>query len=195
MKFKKNIEELEIRGKLFKIDTDFRTWISLEKEVTEAKNDEDSFKPLLNFALSQNLPICRETFDEILSFFVCGKKKENSSGSESHQEPSIDFEKDEELIFCAFLTQYRINLRADYLHWWDFMAMLNGLTEEHTICKIMGYRTMDLSKIDKKLRPEYQKLKDKYSLTKKHFATLEDRNNALRERVKKIQKEVEKRGK
>lgn len=195
MEYLRNKEELEIRGIKYPIDTDFRTWISFEKKIS-TESEEESVKTMLTFAVNANLPICRESFDEILSFFMCGKKIEenndkNKSASSNNSEIAVDFIADEALIYAAFKAQYGIDLRKDCLHWWDFIALFNGLTEEHLICKIMSYRTIDLDKVDKHIRPEYKKLKDKYSLTRKHFNTVEERNEALKNRIKKIQKEVE----
>lgn len=197
MDYLRNKEELKIQGVNYPINTDFREWISFEKKIA-TESEEESIKRMLEFAVNANLPICRETFDEILSFFMCGKKfDENSSKNSGNQttsskaETAVDFFVDEPLIFSAFKAQYGIDLRKDYLHWWDFIALFNGLTEEHLICKIMGYRTIDLDKVDKSIRPEYKKLKDKYSLNAKHYATAEERNEALKNRIKKIQREVE----
>lgn len=199
MEYLRNKKELEIRGVKYPIETDFRYWISFEKTAT-AESEDESIKKMLEFAAKAKLPICRECFDEILSFFMCGKKadaegEKNKNSSSASTEKAIDFIVDEPLIYAAFKAQYGIDLRADYLHWWDFIALLNGLTEEHLICKIMGYRTMDLNKVDKSIRPEYKKLKDKYSLTRKRYNSLEARNEALKNRMKKIQREVEKNSK
>lgn len=76
------------------------------------------------------------------------------------------YEFDDELIYSAFKTQYKIDLQdIDYLHWWKFKAMFNGLNEDNKIIEVMGYREMDLSKIkDKKEKARYKKLKELYAL-------------------------------
>ena len=64
------------------------------------------------------------------------------------------------------MSQYKIDLYSiDYLHWWKYKALFKGLTEDNEIVKIMGYRSMDLSKIkDKEQKEHYKKLKKMYAL-------------------------------
>ena len=53
----------------------------------------------------------------------------------------------------------------EYLHWWKFKSLFEGLNEENQICKIMGYRSIDLSKIkDKEERKRYKKIKQQWAL-------------------------------
>lgn len=52
------------------------------------------------------------------------------------------------LIFTVlFLEQYGMDLTQErQLHWWKFRALFQGLGEHTTFCKIMAYRSMELSK-------------------------------------------------
>ena len=145
--------------------------------------------------LSQGLPVNEDAFRAVLDFFLCGEipkntaKKQNMSRKETI---AFDFEKDEQLIFAAFMSKYGINLRKiKHLHWWDFMAMFNGLQDEK-ICEIIGYRTIDTSKMSKEEKARYRKLKEMYSLddTRKHYSSLQERDNAIINRFKRLQKEV-----
>ena len=61
------------------------------------------------------------------------------------------YEHDADLIYTAFLDQYRLDLNdIDYLHWFKFKAMFEGLKSDNKICEIMGYRAIDVSKIKDK---------------------------------------------
>ena len=82
MDYLRNKEELKIQGVNYPINTDFREWISFEKKIA-TESEEESIKRMLEFAVNANLPICRETFDEILSFFMCGKKIDENSSKNS----------------------------------------------------------------------------------------------------------------
>ena len=64
------------------------------------------------------------------------------------------------------MQQYKIDLNSiEYMHWWKFKALFEGLTENTQIVKIMGYRAMDLSKIkDKEEKKRYKKLQREYAL-------------------------------
>lgn len=70
------------------------------------------------------------------------------------------------MIYTAFKTQYNIDLEEiEFLHWWKFKAMFNGLKSDNKIVEIMGYRAIDLSKIkDKEEKKRYKELKRIYAL-------------------------------
>ena len=80
------------------------------------------------------------------------------------------FEQDDFLIYSAFMEQYHIDLNEANLHWWKFKAMFDGLNDDILFSKVMGYRSIDLSKIeDKKQREHYAKLQ-------KHWALVDSRS-------------------
>ena len=64
------------------------------------------------------------------------------------------------------MDQYSIDLQdIEYLHWWKFKAMFKSLKEDNEIVKIMGYRSMDLSKIkDKEQKSYYKKMQELYKI-------------------------------
>lgn len=111
----------------------------------------------------------QKAIDDILWFYKCAKeenvdKKSNKDKKEAKQIYSYEF--DDELIYDAYRDQYGINLqRIDYLHWWEFRAMFEGLKEDNKIVQIMGYRAMDISKIkDKEEKKYYKQLQKQYAL-------------------------------
>ncbi len=176
--YKKNPDSLLIGGREYRINTDFRVWMQINLR-SAGKTEQETAKVVHDFIISQGLPNTEESFRAVLDFYSCGKKEENV---ENGKERAFDFEKDEDLIFAAFLSQYHVNLRTDFLHWWDFMAMFAGLAEEHVIVKIMGIRTMDTSKMPKEQKAHYDKLKARYSLGAKsrgkRYSSIEERNAA-----------------
>lgn len=194
MKYSKPDNTLHICGKAYEINTDFRVWAEFSDKISTA-SEKDIFTVMLEFLSFQGLPLSKQSLTAVLAFFRCGNEdkdenehRHNSEGSEK----AVDFEKDMELITAAFRAQYNIDLRRDYLHWWDFVAMFKGLYDYHTISKIMQYRTIDLSKTDKQHRAAYKKLKEKYSLDDKklHCKSLRERDDAMRQKIRRIQKEV-----
>ena len=77
-----------------------------------------------------------------------------------------DFDVDSALFYAAFLTQYRIDLNEiDYLHWWKFMAMFEGLSREHEIERIMQIRNTDIASIENlKERQRMMRLQERYRI-------------------------------
>lgn len=170
-----------VGGRDIPIDTNFRTCIIYELMMQDRDLDkiektisalnlfyEDCFDYVTSSAES-----VEEAVEQIIWFYTCGKPPKKPQPGEPPPPPSIktrrrehDFEVDAPLIYAAFLAQYRVDLQeTDYLHWWQFHAMFQGLAEDHQIVKIMGYRTLDLSHIkNKEEKRRLSRLQNKYAL-------------------------------
>lgn len=155
-----------------KLRTDFRESIKFELLMQDTKLDEQTkitqALKLYYFNVSkiQNL---KEAVEDILWFYSCGRKQQKvdeNKSEEKNNKQIYSYEFDDEYIYSAFMEQYKIDLNSiKYLHWWKFKALLNSLNENTQFVKIMGYRSVDLSKIkDKDMKANYEKLKKQYAL-------------------------------
>lgn len=161
--------KVEIEGTEYKINTDFRTSILFELLM---QDNEISEEDKIIHALELYYPICplniNEAIEQILWFYRCGKDiigtKGTGKGRSATQIYSFDY--DDDYIYAAFMDQYNIDLQdIEYLHWWKFKAMFKALKEDNEIVKIMGYRSIDISKIkDKDQKTYYKKMKDLYKI-------------------------------
>ena len=90
----------------------------------------------------------------------------NEKGAKSSNgEKVFDFCCDKNLIYAAFLQQYRINLFYDKLHWWEFLSLLSCLDENTALMRVIGYRSVDCSKIkDENKKRFFRKMKKRYQL-------------------------------
>lgn len=164
-------DSVEIDGIEYELHSDFRTSILFEMLMFD-ENVDDEEKVIC--ALELYYSVCPENIDEAIEkilWFYRGGKEVNSytSGGKGKSVRNVyNFEYDDEYIFAAFLDQYNVDLQdIDYLHWWKFKAMFKALKEDNEIVKIMGYRSMDISKIkDKEQREHYKKLKKMYEIPK-----------------------------
>ena len=78
----------------------------------------------------------------------------------------MNFSCDEGLIYAAFMEQYGIDLYMVNLHWWSFMNLLNGLSDDTVFMKIVGYRSVKCESIkNKEMKKFYRKMKNKYRLS------------------------------
>ena len=164
--------QVEIEKQKFDINADFRLMIDFDNiangNFTKDEKSEKIFKIISLFFKSKTLEIDK-ALNAFLWFFTCGE----SEGSESAnaQEPkkskrAYSFDADGELIYSAFLQEYRINLLTiPFLHWWEFRALLNGLSENCLFKKVIGYRTIEITKdMPKEQQRTYKKLKKLYQL-------------------------------
>lgn len=155
-----------------KLRTDFRESIKFELLMQDTKLDEQTKVTQalkLYYCDVSKIQNLKEAVEEILWFYSCGKKQQKVDENKSEEKNNkriYSYEFDDEYIYSAFMEQYKIDLNSiKYLHWWKFKALLNSLNENTQFVKIMGYRSMDLSKIkDKDMKANYKKLKKQYSL-------------------------------
>ena len=162
-------KKVDIDGKYYEINWDFRTSILFEMMMddVELSDEEKLIKGIELYypVIPENL---EEAIEKIIWFYSCGKENnlKSSSKTGSNSEQIYNFNYDDEYIYSAFLDQYRIDLNdIEYLHWWKFKAMFKALKEDNEIIKIMGYRSIDLSKIeDKKQKEFYKKMKKIYEI-------------------------------
>lgn len=167
---------VEVGGRSFDINTDFRTGILLEQLFADreySQQDKLSMAITLYFG-NQLVDDLRDAIDQIQWFYSVGKEKFAATENEVSDRRSkirkpervLDYDIDAPLIYSSFLTQYGLDLQdVESLHWWKFHAMLHGLKDDLPLSRIMLYRGIDLNTIkDTKLRKQYASLKAKYKL-------------------------------
>lgn len=160
---------VNIDGEEYKINSDFRCSILFEL-LMQDKLLSDKEKTVN--ALSLYYSVCpkniNEAINQMLWFYRGGKDIELSKGKGKGKSDIqiYSFEHDDDYIYAAFMDQYRIDLQdIEYLHWWKFKAMFKSLREDNEIVKIMGYRSVDLSKIkDKEEKAYYRKMKELHKI-------------------------------
>ena len=155
-----------------KMRTDFRESIKFELLMQDANLNEQTkvmqALKLYYYDISK-IDNIKEAIKDILWFYACGRKEQkvdNNKNEEKSKKQIYSYEFDDEYIYSAFMEQYKIDLNSiKYLHWWKFKALLNSLNENTQFVKIMGYRSIDLSKIkDKDMKANYKRLKKQYAL-------------------------------
>lgn len=175
-----------IEDKEYPINTDFRTWIEIEKTIMNPDiEDNDKLMIMLYLAFRNDIPQnIQEALDQLTEFYNCNDITYEKT--KKGKDIAYSYEVDEGLIFSAFMQQYNIDLDSiEYMHWFKYKALFDGLTEDTLFIKIVGYRTMDLSQIkDKEQRQYYKKLKDKYRIKRKISKEEEELNRLINERLK-----------
>lgn len=135
-------DSIFVSGSFYDIQTDFRFWLMFQERLRnkEIKTSED-LKFL--FIDSGNIPEdTTEMFSQILAFYQPPRKLPRDTGKRGNGKRVIDFKEDEDLIFSAFFEVYGIDLTEARLHWFKFLALLNGL-HNTKLNEVMGYRGYD----------------------------------------------------
>lgn len=161
--------KIEIDNKKYEINSDFRTSILFELLMQDGTIEEDD-KILMALQLYYpDIPKnIKEAIEQMLWFYRCDKDVSSSkvSGKGKGVTQIYSFEYDDDYIYSAFLDQYNVDLQdIEYLHWWKFKAMFKALKDDNMIVKIMGYRSIDLSKVkDKEQRAYYKRMQKLYEI-------------------------------
>ena len=156
------LDKLPTEYEGLKIETNFRSFILFELLMQDRNVSENNKIMLaLNLFYKEVPEDIKKGIDGILWFYSRGIENDTKKEGNSSKNRIYSFEHDANLIYSAFLSQYNIDLNEiEYLHWWKFKSLFEGLNEENKICKYMQYRSIDLSKIkDKEQKKHYKKLK------------------------------------
>lgn len=90
-------------------------------------------------------------------------------GEDLEEEPVkmvYSFEYDYAYILAGFRQCYQIDLKTiDYMHWWEFRCLFQGLPADTEIKQRIRYRSMDLSRIkDKEERKRIRRIQNEIRL-------------------------------
>ena len=152
-------------------NTDFRTSMLFEmlmqdKKISKKNKVIQAIK--LYYPNIEQITEFEKAIEDMLWFYRCGKELANSNRStgKNRNKQVYSYEFDDNYIYSAFLQQYNIDLQdIEYLHWWKFRAMFDGLSKDTKIIEIMGYRAIDLRTVkDKQEKNRLKKLKELYRL-------------------------------
>lgn len=172
-------------------ETDFRAWVTYDNLAARAHTPEAE-AALLDYAQRVLIhgPLTPDNLDSFLDFYRCGEVEQERARRNADAFPAtprgFDFAVDGALIWAAFLQVYRIDLHTARLHWWDFMALFRALPEDCRICRIIDYRTHDLTGLPKETRAEFEKLRRVYALpadaggtAARRYASMEERRASI----------------
>lgn len=166
-----NIDEVVKDRIKIDFDTNFRIGIAFEIMMQNPKYSMQAktYQALkLFYPEMDKIKDIKKAIDDIIWFYSCGKSEEKTSqkNRKGKNKQIYSYEFDNDLIYSAFKNQYNVDLEEiEYLHWWKFKAMFNGLKSDNRIVEIMGYRAMELSKIkDKDMKKHYKQLQEEYKL-------------------------------
>lgn len=140
-------QEIEVCGKKYPINTDFRVWIRFEEILFSSKPEEAITHIILSCMKKGGKlpPSLKETLKAICDFYFCRADVKNENASCARTKKVYSFSHDAELIYAAFIQQYGIDLTKCTMHWWKFRALFSALSGDLKICSVMKIRSASLS--------------------------------------------------
>lgn len=164
---------VEVFGKRYKINTDFKVAIECNR-IAEDENIGDLERALaiiykLYGEEGLNIPDHYEKLLEMAQkYLLCGKEYD----VENNEKPDMDFIEDYSYITTSFMSDYHIDLENCNMHWWKFMDLMNGLSNNELgncciLNRIRNLRNFDLKDIkDAKEKQKIIKAKEQVALKK-----------------------------
>ena len=130
-------EIIDISGKTYKINTDFRTCL---KTIMAFEDNTLTSQEKQSILLSNLYPTIPPNPLEAITraqwFLNGGLENDNEAvGSRVYS-----FSNDANFIFAAFRQTHSIDLQKENLHWWTFLALFMDLGQDTTFCQLVSLR-------------------------------------------------------
>lgn len=170
-------DTVNIRGEEVSIITDFREYIRLLDMLKCNELNAYQKRAILGDYFLDEITVDDDAIDALTEFVVMdldskGKDSDEDDLDENNSEQSgskknlFSYEIDYPFILSGFLRDYGIDLNTvDYLHWWKFRMLFDGLSEDTEIKQRIMYRGIDLLDIkDKGERKRIAKIQRRIQL-------------------------------
>lgn len=167
-------DSVHIRGEEVAIITDFREYIRLLDMLKCEELNAMQKTALLAQYFLDDIEIDKEAISALTAFVVMDFDSGEDDFDEDEGEPDqqrpnknlFSYEIDYPFILSGFLRDYSIDLEAvDYLHWWKFRMLFDGLSEDTEIKQRIMYRGINLSDIkDKDERKRISRIQKRIQL-------------------------------
>ena len=164
------IDKLPLCITLFEKDypvyTSFKNWIEISLMLEDGGLDDAlNLAKILKLCYKEKLPenigsailgmLCFLNGDT--EFFVSPDKKSNQR--------LYSFRDDADVIFASFYKEYGIDLEKSDMHWYKFLALFKGLSDENPFKTLLKIRTADeTKKKDAEKRRKLRELKSRYEI-------------------------------
>jgi len=180
-------EYVEVGGKLYKIDTDFKTAIECQRISQQEIRGEERALAIIYLLFGDeglnNPPDYKELIKKGLFYLSCGKEL-----NDDNSELDMDYSQDESYIKASFYTDYAIpNVYETNMHWWEFMDLLNGLKPDCVLNRVREIRTYDTSGIkDQKTLDAIRKQKEAVALKKQTPKLSEEQEKSVEQFIQQM---------
>lgn len=167
---------IETDGTKFKINTDFRVALRCFEVIDDDTIDDYERALAVTYLLLGEIPF--DKIDKILPllqrYLSCNESKEEDG------KPDMDLLHDEKYIVASFMSDYQIDLsKIDYMHWWQFITLVGGLTNDCILNRVREIRTMDVKDYKGKARQKILKAKEQLALPAKSHRLSKEEEDAL----------------
>lgn len=155
-------EYAEIKGKKYKLNTSYKVALRCFEVIDDSDIGETERATAIIYLLFGFIPKKDSNLflEKAKKFLECGEKVKE----QEEQKRDMDFKQDWKYIIASFMSDYKVDLSKTDLHFWQFCALITGLTDNSILNRVRDIRNYDLSTI------EDDKTKEKMRLAQKELA-------------------------
>ena len=185
-----NPEYVKIGDKKYKINTDFRVAIECNNIAQDDSIGDTERSLAIIYKLFGDKGLNNsQDWDKLLELAIKYLTlNKDTSGIDNNTEIDMDFNEDMDYIEASFMSDYRIDLTTEKMHYWKFYNLLEGLSNSEignccVLNRVRNLRTFDLSQIkDNKERERLAKAKEMVALksTKKEVKLTKEQEESMR---------------
>jgi hypothetical protein len=150
------------------ISADFRNMIQVDIILHEPDTSETEKTLAALYQLYPEIPgDIRKAVEGLVWFYTRGGAdgEGRDKGAKKAPKKAFDFAQDANLIYAAFYATYGLSLSTvDFLHWWEFMALFEGLPETTLLQRVMHWRTADVAGLPKHEKNHVLKMRRLFAL-------------------------------
>ena len=167
--------KMEANGRIYNINTDYRVALACFKALYDDEiTDLQRFYAIETLLLGSNVLKKDELIlrDKITIYLKCGRQEEPSNS-----EVDFDYLIDERRVKISIKQVYGIDVdKLDYLHWYEYNELIEGLTSDCLIDRARQIRNKDIKDIkDSKLREQFIEAKTRLSVKRQPKMTKEQK--------------------
>lgn len=156
------------------ISADFRNMIQVDLILHDPESSDIERTIAALYQLYPQIPAdTNKAIEGLEWFFMRGEKPKEGGGKGRAEKKAFDFEQDANIIYAAFYATYGISLTTiEFLHWWEFMALFEGLPDTTLMQRIIYWRTADVSKLPKHEKKHVLKMRQIFALRERETEPL-----------------------
>lgn len=157
-----------VNGTRYNINTDYRIALRCFEIISDDEISDLERSLAIIYTLYGELPNDAQTQEKLLElaskYLQCGESIE----TQSRRADDMDFEQDSGYIYASFLSDYGFDVTEKQLHWWKYIELIQGLSENAILSRVREIRNYDLNEVkDAKQKQKLIEAKQHVAIKKK----------------------------
>ena len=161
-------EYANINGERYKLKTDFRVGLRCFEVINDPGICDEERALAVVYLLFGFIPednLIEQFLLKAKTFLQCGESDEE----QREKKRDMDFTHDQKYITASFMSDYKIDLSKTEMHFWQFIELIQGLTEHSVLSRVREIRNYDLTEVkDAKSRAKIAKMQAELALPIRH---------------------------